>query len=87
MAELKSRGGDGTSGGMEPRLAVLEAEMKHVKENLAKLGSVPTDLATLKERIAHLPGKGFVVTAAVSTVGALTGILVLLSKLGVLSAG
>ncbi len=54
---LKHGGGGGTFDGMEPRIAVLEADMKHVKEQLSKLSSVPADLATLKERTLHLPTK------------------------------
>lgn len=54
---LKGGGGDGTSGGMESRIATLEAHMEQVKESLAKLASVPEDLATLKERTSHLSTK------------------------------
>ena len=50
-------GGGGTSGGMEPRIATLEAHMEQVKESLGKLASVPEDLATLKERTSHLSTK------------------------------
>lgn len=82
---LKSGGGGGTSDGMEARVAVLEAHVEHIRGELAKLAGVPTDVATLKERVSHLPGKGFVVTAAMGTVGGLTAILILLGQLGLLS--
>ncbi|MEG8016807.1 hypothetical protein [Sphingomonas sp. LR55] len=49
-----------------------------------RMSSVPTDLATLKTKVDLLPGKGFVVTAAIGSVTGLTGLLILLQKLGVL---
>lgn len=59
---------------MEARLARLEAHMEHVQTDLAglkqdfasvdgRLRSVETGLATLTERVAHLPSKGFIVSA------------------------
>lgn len=54
---LNPPSGGGTSGGMESRIATLEAHMEQVKESLAKLTSVPEDLATLKERTSHLSTK------------------------------
>ncbi len=54
---LKPPTGGGNFDPMEPRIAVLEADMKHVKDQLSKLSGVPTDLATLKERTSHLPTK------------------------------
>jgi hypothetical protein len=42
---------------MEPRIAKLEAHMEQVKDSLAKLSDVPSDLATLKERSTHLATK------------------------------
>lgn len=52
---LKSGGGGGTSGGMEARIAKLEANMQHVQAELAKLATVPVDVASVKERLQHLP--------------------------------
>lgn len=57
---LKSGGGDGTYDGMEPRVAKLEAHMEHVRADLAKLASVPADLAELKAKIAELPTKDWI---------------------------
>lgn len=48
-------GGDGSSGGLEPRLAKLEAQMEAVRADLSKLTAVPADVATIKERLSHLP--------------------------------
>lgn len=61
---LHGGGGGGTSDGMEPRIARLESDMEHVKKAIeridGKLGDITTlkvDVATLKERVAHLPTK------------------------------
>lgn len=69
---LQPPGGGGSWDGMEPRIAVLEADMTHVKEHLGKLAEVPADLATLKERTAHLSTKADLsdaITAAVDRIG------------------
>lgn len=47
----------GNSGGMEPRVAKLEAQMESVQAELSKLASVPADVAVIKERLSHLPTK------------------------------
>ena len=54
---LSSGGGGGTSGGMEPRIAKLEAHMEHVLDELKKLAPVPERLARIEERVSHLPTK------------------------------
>ena len=78
------RGGGTSGGGMESRIAKLEAQMDAVRIDLGRLAGLPVDVARLDERIKHLPGKGFVVTSAVGTIGAITGLLVLLQHLGLL---
>jgi hypothetical protein len=84
--DLKHGGGDDTLPPMdiEPRVAKLEAHMEHVRSSVDKLTGIPKDVAVLAERISHLPGKGFVVTAGVGTVAGVTGLLVLLQHLGIL---
>lgn len=83
---LKGGGGGGTSGGMEERLARLEVRMDHTTEALRELkdgftslrgdvGGLQVDVATLKERVAHLPSKGFIVTT-VTSVGAVLAFLI-----------
>lgn len=57
---LKTGGTDGTYGGMEARVAKLEAHMEHVRSDLAKLASVPADLSEVKARINALPDKDWV---------------------------
>lgn len=59
--------------------------MEHVRAELAKLSEVPVKLATLTVKVDHLPGKGFVVGAGITAVTALTALLILLQKLGVLT--
>lgn len=83
---LKEGDAGGTSGGMEARVAKLEAHVEHIRSELGKLSSVPTDLAVLQTRVDHLPSKGFILTSAISTVAAVVGLLTLLSRLGILAA-
>ena len=58
-ASLKDGDGGGTSGGMEARLAKLEAQMEHVQADLAKLAGLPVDLAGLKVQVDNLPTKDY----------------------------
>lgn len=53
--DLPPEGGGGKDGGMEPRIAKLEAHMDNVRAELAKLAALPADMATIKERLSHLP--------------------------------
>lgn len=49
LDRLKAEGGGGTSGGgMEARLAKLEAHVEHIQSDLAKLATVPADIAGMK---------------------------------------
>jgi len=71
---LKGGSGDGTNGGMEARVAKLEAHMEHIREDVGRLKDVPVELAALKTKVDHLPTKGWMVTAlcgALSVVAAL----------------
>ena len=52
---LNGGGGGDNSGGMEARIARLEASMDSVKAELGKLSGVPFDLARMSERVAHMP--------------------------------
>jgi hypothetical protein len=60
MASLQSAGDGGTSGGMEARLAKLEAHIEHVRGDLQRLAGVPADLAALKARLDQVPDKDWV---------------------------
>ena len=57
VASLKTGGGGGTSGGMEPRVAKLEAHVEHIRAEIGKLAPMPADLAAVRERLQHLPTK------------------------------
>lgn len=83
-AEAKSGGGGGPTGDSDARVVRLEAHMEHVRSDLSVLRDVPVQIATLTERVAHLPSKGFVVTAATGTVAGIAGLLVLLQQIGIL---
>ena len=50
------------------------------------MATLRVDVATLKERMAHLPGKGFIATAATSGVATIVALLTLLSRFGFLVA-
>jgi len=59
---LPGGGGGDNSGGVEARLAKLEASMDHVKADLGRLAGVPADLARVAERLNHLPTKAEMTT-------------------------
>lgn len=79
--------GGGTSDGMEPRIAKLEAHMEHVRTELTKLASLPVQVARLEEKVAHLPSKGFIVTATMTSLAFVTAIVLFADKLRSLVGG
>ena len=64
---LSGSGGDGTSGIMEQKVAVLESDVKEIKADLKILIK---DVAELKGKVSHLPATlqmlGFVVAIVVA---------------------
>jgi hypothetical protein len=94
--EMPLSGGDGggTFDGMEARVARLEADVEHIKSDVGEIKGTLKDvsahvsdarvsIATLVERVAHLPSKayiGSVVTAGIAALG-------LLARLGWLVPG
>ena len=64
--EWALNGGDGgdNSGGMEARIARLEASMDFVKAELNKLSGLPVEVAKLSARVTHMPSR-FEVRAAI----------------------
>ncbi len=54
---LNIGGGGDNTGGMEARIARLEAAMDFVKSELAKLAGVPAELARVSERLNHVANR------------------------------
>lgn len=86
LASLRMGSGGGTSGGMEQRVARLEADMDHVKRGVDDLrGSVRTlqgdlsavraDVARVDERSKHFPTKTEFLTTAGVMVAIIGGII------------
>lgn len=87
---LKSDGGDGTSGGMEARVARLESDMEHVKKGVERLGGgvydvrkalgeIKVTLAAIDERTKSLPSKWevfLILTGVLTAAGAIVGLTV-----------
>ena len=72
---LPPEGGRGNGDGMESRIAKLEASMDHVKSELSKLSTLPVDVATIKERLNHVPTSSEMsaaIEAAVERIGSRT---------------
>lgn len=89
---LKSGGGDGTFDGMEARVAKVEASVAHLERDMAEaradlrgLRDTVTDirvrLGRLEEKVAHLPGKGFIVTCTTITLGIVGALVAVAPKL------
>lgn len=88
LETLNKGDGNGTSGGMEARVAKLESDMTHLVKQVdridARTESMPADIAVIKATMAT---KGFIVTALTITLALTVSALTILSKLGILSAG
>lgn len=78
LPPLKGGGGDGTSGGMEDRVARLERTYDAMAKDVV---DIRVDLATLKANVQHLPSKGFVVTSATTSIGFLTAVIIFGDKI------
>ena len=73
---------------MEGRVAKLEAHVETLRTDVAAIKKDVSDIrvsfATLIERVAHLPGKSFVITTTTTTIALLTGVVVFGEKIRVL---
>ena len=89
---LKAGGGDGTSNGMEPRVARLEAHVETLRSDVAdlraavaalteKVAVLTEKVAVLTERVAHLPSKGFVITSNMTAFALFSGVILFAEKL------
>lgn len=70
--------GGGTSDDMEARIKRLEDDYKEVR---ADLKTLVVDMAVLKEKVSHLPTKGWAAGAVVTLVGLMATIATLAPKL------
>lgn len=84
-ASLKSGDGDGTSGGMEVRVARLEVDVDYIKRDVADIKAdmrgvktditgIKIDLARIDERLKSMPTKWFVVTSVTAIIGLFTAL-------------
>lgn len=78
VKDLHGGGGGGTSGGMEDRVRRIETTVDQLGRDVTELR---VNLATITERVAHLPSKGFIVTAASTIIVLLTAATVFADKL------
>jgi hypothetical protein len=69
--DLKGGDGGGTSGDMERRVTKLEEK---VDKLIDRATAVEVNLATLTERVAHLPGKGFIVGSTLTTLAVIAAL-------------
>lgn len=91
QAPLRNGGGGGTSGGMEARLARLEADMDHVKRDVGDLRSdvrvvmsgvegLRTSAGVIDEKLKHVATIGQMWVAAIGIVAALGGVVALIVR-------
>jgi len=85
-------GGNGSSGAMEARVARLEADVEHIKTDIGDIKSeiqslsvqtteVRINIATLTERITHLPTKGFIVKTVLVALAVIAALFVFQSNI------
>lgn len=75
---LKSGDGGGTFDDMEDRVRRLETRLDKFADDVT---DIKVNLATLIERVSHLPGKGFIVSAVVTAITIIGGIVLMADRL------
>lgn len=84
-------GGGAGGGGMEQRIGKLESSVDKLDDRFHdlsdKLAGVRVDVATLAERVKHLPSKGFIVTTTVTTLGFFSAIVLFADRIKALIGG
>lgn len=83
---LRGNSSDGGGGGMnDQRLTRLENQFDRLRDDNASLRegltNVRVDVATLAERVAHLPSKDFIAKASLGIVAAITAVITFADKL------
>lgn len=78
-APLNDGDGGGTYDDMERRVTRLEDKFDNLSD---RIGGVQVELATLTERVAHLPSKGFIVTGLGTAIAILVGLATLARHFG-----
>lgn len=73
LREIRGGSGGGGSGPVDDRVNRLEDRMDKVGDELA---GVKVNIATLTERMAHLPSKGFIVTTTMASLALLAALIV-----------
>lgn len=92
QAGLKDGGGDGTSGGMEARIARLESDVEHIKKAVDKIdrgqddvrkavSELKVDFGKFDERSKHFPTKGFIFAASAGLLAAGSAIMAILIRI------
>lgn len=78
---LNSGGGGGTSDGMEARVTKLETTLADFRVDTAKqIGDVRTELATISERVSHLPSKEYISTRLLGLLAAIAALILFADK-------
>lgn len=84
-SSLKGGDGGGTFDDMEPRVAALEKRFDRLEGQLDKLtekvSDLRVDMGIVKERVSHLPTKGWAFTVAAAIIAATGTIVTLAPKL------
>jgi len=87
--ERGANGGSG-GGGMDARLAKLEANVSFIEKSLGETRTDVRDIRDrtirLEEKVNHLPSKGFIVTVVATVFALLTAAIIFQDKLSVLIA-
>lgn len=87
-ASLSPAGALGRMARAEQKIAEVRAEIQRgVRHRPADPAPLATEIARIEERVRHLPGKGFVVTAAGTTIALIAAIVVFADKLRALVGG
>lgn len=80
---LQTGDGDGTSGGMEARVAKLEAHMEHVRADVtvmkADVAVLKTDMAGLKVKVDQLPTKEWIGSTLRNWIALAIGVMTLVT--------